>query len=42
MTNRVVSEFAAFPALVIAAFLVRNAAVLIVLSVLAIGALAVG
>ena len=42
MPNKVVHELAAFPAVVVAAFLVRNAAVLIVLSALALGSLAAG
>ena len=42
MTPKVVRESAAFPALVIAAFIVRNASVLIGLSALALAALASG
>ncbi len=42
MTTKVVREFAAFPALVVAAFVVRNAGVLIALAALALGALTTG
>lgn len=39
MTHKAVREFAAFPAVVIAAFAVRNAIVLIALATFAVGAL---
>jgi hypothetical protein len=39
MTYKAVRELARFPAIVIAAFMVRNAAVLFALSVLTVGAL---
>lgn len=40
MTSKIAREFAEFPALVIAAFFVRNAGALIVLSAIALLALA--